>query len=221
MRSRNSSVAGWLVPARGTCSRKLSSPSVSIRQTRISSCANASDRHRPTGPAPMTITRSEARSIRQVRLQLEKDGRSGLRYDILSGADPAFVGEVEDDASRVLVLGLVVGVFGGRTAFEIAPAGVEYLLLRLVQVINPHSKMVEARLLVWLLLEQRDVDHAVGEINAAARGSGTLQIERLFKEFRRRFRVRNDQRDVTHLGHVTPSCALIRDCRQYRPRREP
>src|SRR5215208_1650771 len=133
MRSRNSSVAGWLVPARGTCSRKLSSPSVSIRQTRISSCANASDRHRPTGPAPMTITRPDLSSMPQVRpLRGEWIVGSGLRHHVLGGADPAFVREVEDDPGRVLVLGLIVGVFGGRTAFEIATAGVEYLLLRLV-----------------------------------------------------------------------------------------
>src|SRR5262249_6635508 len=55
-----SKVAGWFVPARGTCSRKLSSPSASIRQTRTPACANASDRQSPTGPAPTTITRLEA-----------------------------------------------------------------------------------------------------------------------------------------------------------------
>src|SRR3954463_16744171 len=30
-------------------------------------CANASDKHSPTGPAPMTITRSEGLSMRRVR----------------------------------------------------------------------------------------------------------------------------------------------------------
>src|SRR5258708_33060503 len=60
MRSESSSVAGWLVPARRTCSRKLSSPSASIVQTSTPACAKASDRHSPTGPAPTTITRSDS-----------------------------------------------------------------------------------------------------------------------------------------------------------------
>src|SRR5215470_17357285 len=60
MCSSSSKVAGWFVPARGTCSRKLSSPSASIRQTCTPACANASDRQSPTGPAPTTITRLEA-----------------------------------------------------------------------------------------------------------------------------------------------------------------
>src|SRR4051812_42854127 len=206
IRSNSSSVAGWLVPARGTWSRKLSSFSASISTTRTPACASASDRHSPTGPAPMTITRSDALSMRQARLQIEiGKGGSGFRHDILGGADPALVGEIEDDAGRILVFRLVVGVLGGRPAFQIFAAGIEHLLLRRVEVINPHAKMVESGLLVRLLLEQGDVDHAVGQIDAAPRGAGALEIERLFEEFCRRFRVGDDQRNVAHLGHVTPS----------------
>src|SRR6478672_13634338 len=153
MRSSSSSVAGWLEPARGTWSRKLSSLSISIRTTETPACASASDRQSPTGPAPMTIMRSDALSMRQVRLRIEiAMGGSGFRHDILGGADPALVGEIEDDAGRVLVLRLVVGVLGRRAAFEIFAAGIEHLLLRRVEVIDPHSKMVESGLFMRLLL---------------------------------------------------------------------
>src|SRR3954452_10852666 len=162
MRSNSSRVAGWLVPARGTCSRKLSSLSVSMRTTRTPACASVSERQSPTGPAPMTITRSDALSMRQARLRIESEwGGSGFRHDILGGTDPPLVGEIEDDTGRILIFRLVVGVLGGRAAFEIFAAGVKHLLLRRVEVIDPHSKMVEAGLHVRLLLEQGYVDHAV------------------------------------------------------------
>src|SRR5688572_24770764 len=145
MRSNSSSVAGWLVPARGTCSRKLSSPSASTNETLTPCCASASDRQSPTGPAPMTTTRSDCLFMPHVSrmrcsakllrsgaplirdpaslrgesnrgpgsaahhcvLRCARDKSSALRHDVLDGALPALVGQVEHDAERVLVLALV------------------------------------------------------------------------------------------------------------------
>src|SRR5262249_44177105 len=42
---------------------------------------------------------------------------------VLHGADPAGVGEVEYDAERILVLGLVVGVRSGARSRRLPPAG--------------------------------------------------------------------------------------------------
>src|SRR4029450_9520532 len=163
MRSSSSKVAGWFVPARGTCSRKLSSPSASIRQTCTPACANASDRQSPTGPAPTTITRLEGLSIleswsaQRPRCapslwgeQTEPASRlcafratSILRgHDVLHGADPASVGQVEDDAERILGLGLVIGVRGGARSRRLGPAGkilaarAHDLLLRFVEIVH-------------------------------------------------------------------------------------
>src|SRR5438105_2909377 len=118
MRSNISSVAGWFVPARGIWSRKLSSRNCSIRQTFTPACASASDRQRPTGPAPMMTMRSDV-----VAMSARELCALGFRHHFLGGADPAGVGEVEHDAERVLVLGLVVRLFRGRAAVEIFPAG--------------------------------------------------------------------------------------------------
>src|ERR1700745_2299403 len=151
MRSSCSKVAGWFVPARGTCSRKLSSPSASIRHTCTSACANASDTQTPPGPAPTTITRLEASMLAR-RMCREPASRmcasratSILRgHHVLHGADPARVGEGEYDAERIPVLGLVVGVRSGARSRRLRPAGKilsarpHHLLLRLVELIHPH-----------------------------------------------------------------------------------
>src|SRR5215471_18829570 len=111
MRSSSSKVAGWFVPARGTCSRKLSSPSASIRHTCTSACANAGDRQSPTGPAPTTITRLEVllsilESWSAQRYAPPHGDRACLEtirvsrdsilcgHHVLHGADPAGMGEV-------------------------------------------------------------------------------------------------------------------------------
>src|SRR5207253_2648626 len=111
--------------ARGTCSRKLSSPSASTRSTRAPSCASTSDRQSPTGPAPTMITRSELI----------------FGHHVLHGADPAGMSEVEHDAERILVLGLVIGLRGGRTAIEVGAAGLHHLLLGFVEIVHPHPEM--------------------------------------------------------------------------------
>src|ERR1700730_9809591 len=79
------------------------------------------------------------------------------------------MGEVEHDAERVLVFGLVIRLRAGRPAGEIGSAGVDYLLLRRVEVVHPHAEMIDADLLVAFLLEQRDVHDPIGHIRAARR----------------------------------------------------
>src|SRR5947209_9846283 len=214
MRSSSSKVAGWFVPARGTCSRKLSSPSASIRHTCTSACANASDRQSPTGPAPTTITRFGASMLAR-RMCREPASRmcasratSILRgYHVLHGADPAGVGEVEYDAERILVLGLVVGVRGGARSRRLRPAGkilsarTHDLLLRLVEIVHPHPEVIDADLLVAFLLEQRDVDGAVGDVEPATGLAGHFHVERVLEKLGGFFRIGNDERDVAKLGH--------------------
>src|SRR5262249_6283765 len=256
MRSSSSRVAGWFVPARGTCSRKLSSPSASIRQTCTPACANASDRQSPTGPAPTTITWSDffcimvCGSCRELGLlplpvltgrglgwgpltcsvlgnspspgsppslrscgsptSPRKRGEVELAapaivvdcspvasqrvcasraisilrgHHVLHGADPAGVGEVEHDTERILVLGLGVGVRGGARSRRLRPAGkilaarAHDLLLRFVEIVHPHPEVVDADLLVPFLLEQRDVDGAVGDVEPTPGLARHLHVE--------------------------------------------
>src|SRR5262245_48696065 len=243
MRANSSNVAGWLVPARGTCSRKLCSPSASITQTRTPACARASDRQSPTGPAPMTITRSlvlpigaserATETVRSLSPFGERVGVRGLPTEpawswpdhfsilrwrhVLHRADPAGVGEVEHDAERILVLGFVIGVrvgggawgFGLRPAGEILAAGIDHLLLGLVEIIHPHAEVIDADLLVPFLLEQRDVDGAVGDVEPAPRPARHLHIEGLLEELGGLFRIGNDERDVAKLGHDLCPCWQI------------
>src|ERR1700730_161313 len=214
MRSSSSKVAGWFVPARGTCSRKLSSPSASIRQTCTPACASASDRQSPTGPAPMTITRFGASMLARwvcrepASRMCASRATSILRgHHVLHGADPAGVGEVEHDAERILVLGLVVGVRGGarscrlRPASKILSARTHDLLLRLVEIVHPHPEVINADLLVPFLLEQRDVDGAVGDVESTAGLARHFHIERILEKLGGLFRIGNDERDVAKLGH--------------------
>src|SRR5262249_42230694 len=98
----------------------------------------------------------------------------------------------------------VRGVTGGRrlrAAGEILAAGVDHLLLGLVEIVHPHAEMVDADLLVALLLEQRDVDGAVGDVEPAPGLARDLHVEGLLEELGGLLRVRNDQRDMAKLGH--------------------
>src|SRR5262245_46542641 len=226
MRSSSSKVAGWFVPARGTCSRKLSSPSASIRQTCTPACAIASDRYSPTGPAPTTITRLEVllsilQSWSAQRCAPPHGGRrpslpqdcasraiSPLRgHDVLHGADPAGVGEVEHDAERILVLGLIVGVRGGARSRRLRPAGeilaarAHDLLLRFVEIVHPHPEVVDAALLVAFRLEQRTVAGAVGAVEPTPGPARHFHVEGVLEKLGGLFRIGNDERDVAKLGH--------------------
>src|SRR5260370_7700044 len=91
------------------------------------------------------------------------------------------MGEVEQSAERVLAFGLVIRLRRGRSAGEIGSAGVDYLLLRRVEVVHPHAEMIDADLLVAFLLEQRDVHDPVGHIHPAAAPPPTPPLQATFK----------------------------------------
>src|SRR5262245_55748620 len=77
------------------------------------------------------------------RVSLRSPGtRSALRHHVLYRADPAGMGEVEHNAERVLVLGLIIGLRRGRTAGEIAAARIDHLLLGFIEIIDPHAEMI-------------------------------------------------------------------------------
>src|SRR5580700_10503679 len=159
MRSYISKVAGWLVPARGTCSRKLSSPSASMRVTGTPSLASASDTQRPTGPAPMTMTRSDECVIDQPQphppMPEPPWAALGFRHHILGGAGPAVVGEVEHHAVGIAVLRLVERIRRGGPAREVGAARIHDLLFGRIEIVDPHAEMVEAELLVLMLLGEQ------------------------------------------------------------------
>src|SRR6516164_5720418 len=133
---------------------------------------------------------------------------------VLHCADPAGMGEVENDAERVLVFGLVIGVpvggLPGRRRFgtsgEITAARLHHLLFGLVEVIDPHAEMIDADRLVALLFEQRDVHRAVGNVKAAPGLARNFHVESLFEELGGFFRIGNDERDVAKLGHDLFPC---------------
>src|SRR5581483_672912 len=122
-------------------SRKLSSDSVSIRVIVTSRCASASARHRPTGPAPTTITPLAAMSATE-------SGRLLRRHHVLHSASPAGVGEIEYEAGWRLVLRLIVGLWRSRASGEIFAAGVHHFFLSLIEIVDPHAEVVEAELLL-------------------------------------------------------------------------
>ena len=51
------------------------------------------------------------------------------------------------------------------------------------------------------LLQQRDVDGAVGHVDPAPGAAGDLHVERLLEELRGLLGIGNDERDVAKLGH--------------------
>src|SRR5262245_29334920 len=93
--------------------------------------------------------------------------RSRLRHDVLGGADPAIVRQVEYATKRIAILGLIVGLRRGRPAFKISPARIDDLLFRCIEIVNPHPEMIEPDLLIPLLLEEGDVDGPVRQVEAS------------------------------------------------------
>src|SRR5438105_5959840 len=137
---------------------------------------------------------------------------SGLRFcscglDLLHRAHPAIVGDIEDDAVPVLIFAFVIGIGRSGAAGKIGGARRLRFFLCLVQIVYPDAKMIDARLLIALHFEKREIDRAIRQIDAAARTSHALEIEGLLKEIRGSFRIGNDQRDMAKLGHL--SCLLI------------
>src|SRR5215468_11460158 len=103
--SRMSSVTGWMVAARG-CEWTMSpwSNSVTAMPARPSIKATMS----PTGPPPAMTTAGDDWFGTE---SLFGGDRGAGRHNLLHGADPARVCEVEDDAVWVLIFDLVIGVW--------------------------------------------------------------------------------------------------------------
>src|SRR5205823_9702824 len=135
-------------PARGTWSRKFSPLSCSIIVLLTPSSPSASARQSPTGPAPMISTRSDDRSLMPALPAGLRGffGRSLGRHDVLYRAHPAIVGDVEDNAVRVLIFALVERVGRSRAARHVGRARLGRLLLGLGEVVDPHAEMIDAHL---------------------------------------------------------------------------
>src|SRR5260221_1189785 len=194
-----SSVAGWMVAARGSeWTMSPFSNSVTAMPARPSIRATMS----PTGPPPAMIT---AGGICTEHLF---GGDRGLgRHHFLHGADPSRMGEVEDDAVGVLVFHLVIGVRIVVGAAHIVRApGRHHLLGRCVEIVDQHAEMNEAIMDRRKTghfageLEQGDIDGAVGHVKPDAGAAGNRHAERLLKEFRGLFGVRDREGDVTKTG---------------------
>src|SRR5262252_191188 len=193
-----SSVAGWIVAARG--SEWTMSPwsnSVTAMLARLSVNAAMS----PTGPPPAMIT---AGGIWRGTEDLFGSDRALGRLDFLHGADPARMGKVEDDAIGVLIFDLVVGVrIVVGAAHVIGATGSYHLLGSLVEIIDPHAEMNEAivagRKTRHLTgeLEQSNIDGAVAHVKPDARAARHRHAESFLEEFSGFFRVRNRDGDVT------------------------
>src|SRR5215467_15644707 len=175
-----SSVAGWMVAARGSeWTMSPWSSSVTAIPARPSIRATIS----PTGPPPTMIT---ARDIWRGPENLFGGDRGFGRHNFLHGAHPARMGEVEDDAVGVLIFDLVIGVWiVVGAAHVIGAAGSHDLLCRLVEIVDPHAEMNEAIIAGGKTrhfageLKQGDVDSAVGHVKSDAGAAGNRHAERL------------------------------------------
>src|ERR1700739_1059689 len=67
--------------------------------------------------------------------------RPPLPHDFFGAAGPAGMREVEHHAVGVAILGLVERVRRRRPAGQIAAAGFGDLLLRFVEIVDPHAEM--------------------------------------------------------------------------------
>src|SRR5580692_4409262 len=126
------------------------------------------------------------------------------RDDFLHRTAPAVVGQIEDDAVRVLVFDLVEGVrIVLRPAAEISGAGVGRLLGGFVEIVDPHAEMHEAMIAlvearnVAVVFQQRHVDRSVGDVAADAGFADALHAERFLEELCGLVGIGNRQRDVT------------------------
>src|SRR5712692_9982081 len=190
--SRISSVAGWMVAARG-CEWTMSpwSNSVTAMPARPSIKATMS----PTGPPPAMITAGGD----WFGTESLFGGDCGVgRRHFLHGACPARVGEIEDDAVGVLIFDLVIGVWVVvGAAHVIGAARSHHLLGRFVEIVHPHAEMNETVMAGRETghfagkLEQRHIDGAVRHVKPDTGTASNLHAERLRKEFRGLFRVRN------------------------------
>src|SRR5262249_44718040 len=109
-----------------------------------------------------------------------------LNSRLAGRAEPSFAGNIEDDAVGVLELALKVFLFGVVTEIEEeAAAGLLDLLLHGGEVVDLEAEMMRADEVLRIaqagaafaeVIEQRKIDHAVGQID---RGG---EIERLLAD---------------------------------------
>src|SRR4029077_13591516 len=169
------------------------------------SLASLSAKHRPTGPAPTISTRLRDRSIRALDFFVVCSGAGRFfffgRDHVLHRADPTIMGDVEDDAVAIAIFAFVERVRRGRPSREILRAGIRCLFLRLGEVVDKHTEMVEARLFIALHLEKREIHRPVRKIDSAPCLPDALQIEGLLIESRGSLDVRDYERDVTKFCH--------------------
>src|SRR5262245_46663292 len=153
-------------------------------------------------------------------------------WDVLLRAEPALLGDVEDHAVGVLVLDLEVGLVLGlaQREEELAASGLD-ALLRLLQVLDLEAEVVhadearrvrEARSCLALVLEQREIDHAVGEVAARAHLevflADAVQVEDLLVERGGALEVLDHDRDVPELRHA---CSIASEGRRHKTRIAP
>src|SRR5580704_10986006 len=113
---------------------------------------------------PGTVTSSEPASVQPATIPDQRCTTScctasgkrkpllRLRRHFLGGAGPAVMGQVKHHAVGVAKFCLVERIRRGRPARKIGAAGLRDLLLRFVEIIDPHAEVIEARLLVALVL---------------------------------------------------------------------
>src|SRR5262249_47599360 len=170
---RMSSVAGWMVAARG-CEWTMSpwSNSVTAMPARPSIKATTS----PTGPPPAMITAGDDWFGTE---SLCGDDRAVGWHNFFHGADPASMGEIEDDAVGILIFYLVIGIrIVVGAAHVIRATRSQHLPGRLVEVVDPHAEMNEPVMAGREAghfagkLEQRHVDGSVGHVKPDASAAG-------------------------------------------------
>src|SRR3954452_22643767 len=134
---------------------------------------------------------------------------------LLRSSDPALLGNIEDHAVGVLVLQLEVRVFLGFAEREedLAAAGLDALLRRL-EIIDLEAEMMradeiggvlQARAYFALVLEERQVDDAVAQVNGGAHVdvlfADALELEHLLVESRRALQIAHHHCYVSQLRH--------------------
>src|SRR5436190_15944339 len=134
---------------------------------------------------------------------------------LFRSSDPAFLREIEDHAVGILVLHFEVRIFLALAEGEeeLAASGLDPFL-RLLQIVDLEAEMVRAdearrvlepRAALALVLEERQVDHPVAEIDSRAHVdvllADALELEHALVEARPALQILHHHRNVPQLGH--------------------
>src|SRR3954453_4488193 len=132
-----------------------------------------------------------------------------LAGSVFGSAGPAVRGDVEGDAVGTGVLHPAEAAALGGLAHPVGAAGRLDRFTRARYVVDDEAEVVHAgeraaalaRVLLLLVVQEREVHHPAGEINAVGavpvRAPDALEAERLLVELGRLFRVRHRNRDVS------------------------